>query len=86
MMRVRLSNVVASALVGCALCCSVVGQRTAGNVTSLTRQGEDTTNASGQTLRRVVDTSGAIIELTLDQAGRVVNSRVVSQATGTGRP
>jgi hypothetical protein len=51
-------------------------------VLSLTRQGADTTNASGQTLRRVVDTTGAVIELTLDQTGRVINSRVVSQATG----
>jgi hypothetical protein len=41
-----------------------------------------TTNQSGQTVRRVLDTTGAVIELTLDAAGRVVNSRVVSQATG----
>lgn len=31
---------------------------------------------------RVADTSGAVIELTLDTAGRIVNSRVISQATG----
>jgi len=31
-----------------------------------------------------VDTSGAVIELTLDAAGKVINSRVVSQATGMG--
>jgi hypothetical protein len=61
---------------------SVVGQRTVGNVSSLTQQGTDATNATGQTVRRVLDTSGAVIELTLDAAGRVVNSRVVSQATG----
>jgi hypothetical protein len=34
------------------------------------------------TCRRVRDTSGAVIELTLDAAGKVINSRVVSQATG----
>ena len=61
---------------------TVVGQRNVGNVTSLTQQGTDTTNATGQTVRRVLDTTGAVIELTLDAAGRVVNSRVVSQATG----
>jgi hypothetical protein len=31
----------------------------------------------------VRDTSGAVIELTLDTAGKIINSRVVSQATGT---
>jgi hypothetical protein len=61
----------------------VVNQRTLGNVSGLNVQNE-TTNASGQLIRRVVDTSGAVIELTLDAAGKVVNSRVVSQATGTG--
>lgn len=45
----------------------------------------ETTNAAGQTLRRVRDTSGAVIELTLDAAGKVISSRVVSQATGTQR-
>nr|MDQ3746683.1 hypothetical protein [Acidobacteriota bacterium] len=60
----------------------VTGQRVVGSVESLTRQGTDTTNAAGQTVRRVLDTSGAVIELTLDAAGRVINSRVVSQATG----
>ncbi|HEX8338217.1 MAG TPA: hypothetical protein VF621_15980, partial [Pyrinomonadaceae bacterium] len=57
-------------------------QRTVGNVTSLTQQGADATNPTGQTVRRVLDTTGAVIELTLDAAGRVINSRVVSQATG----
>jgi len=33
----------------------------------------------------VRDTSGAVIELTLDAAGRVTNSRVISQATRTDR-
>ena len=60
---------------------NVVNQRTVGSATGLNVQGE-TTNAAGQTLRRVVDTTGAIIELTLDSAGKVINTRVVSQATG----
>jgi hypothetical protein len=33
---------------------------------------------TGQTLRRVTDTSGAVIELTLDAAGKVINSRASS--------
>jgi hypothetical protein len=45
----------------------------------------ETTNTAGQTVRRVRDTSGAVIELTLDQAGRIINSRVVSQAGGERR-
>ena len=36
----------------------------------------------GQTAPRVPDTAAAVIELTLDAAGRVVNSRVVSQSPG----
>jgi len=61
---------------------TVVGQRTVGNVSTLTRQGTDTTNSAGQIVRRVTDTTGAVIELTLDTAGKVINSRVISQATG----
>ena len=65
----------------------VVNQRTVGNVLDQPRNtvlGE-TTNAAGQTVRRVLDTSGAVIELTLDTAGKVINSRVVSGATGGTR-
>jgi hypothetical protein len=57
----------------------VLNQKTVGDVSSLSVLNE-TTNAAGQTLRRVTDTSGAVIELTLDAAGKVINSRVVSQA------
>jgi YD repeat-containing protein len=57
----------------------VLNQKTVGDVSSLSVLSE-TTNAAGQTLRRVTDTSGAVIELTLDAAGKVISSRVVSQA------
>jgi hypothetical protein len=59
----------AGAVMACALCAGASAQTT-------------TTTATGQTARRVLDTTGAVIEVTLDAAGRVVNSRVVSQATG----
>ncbi|HMF54996.1 MAG TPA: hypothetical protein VK619_01435 [Pyrinomonadaceae bacterium] len=45
----------------------------------------DTTNDAGQTVRRTRDITGAVVELTLDTAGRVTNARVVSQATNTPR-
>ncbi|MBA2504286.1 MAG: hypothetical protein H0V27_15540 [Pyrinomonadaceae bacterium] len=45
----------------------------------------ETTNAAGQTVRCVRDTSGAVIELTLDTAGKVVNSSVISGATANQR-
>jgi hypothetical protein len=45
----------------------------------------ETTNTAGQTVRRVRDSSGAVIELTLDAAGKITNSRVVSQVTGGQR-
>lgn len=34
-------------------------------------------------VRQVRDASGAIIEVTLDKAGKVVGTRVISQGTGT---
>jgi len=53
-----------------------------GGALDLPQSGSDTRNAAGQTIRKVRDASGAILELTLDSAGKVVNSRVVSGATG----
>jgi len=63
----------------------LANQRMVGSVLDLTRVGSDTNNTAGQTIRRVRDTGGAVIELTLDTAGRVLNSRVVSGATGNQR-
>jgi len=64
----------------------VVSSRTVGSVlnsaaTGLRTVGE-TTNSAGQTVRRLQDASGAVIEVTLDAAGKVAGSRVVSGATG----
>jgi len=41
------------------------------------------TNAAGQTVRRMTDTSGAVSELVLDLAGKVVCAKVIGQAPGT---
>jgi hypothetical protein len=62
----------------------VLNQRTIGSIldtaaTGLSIIGE-TTNAAGQTVRRLRDASGSIIEVTLDSAGRIVNSRVVQSS------
>jgi YD repeat-containing protein len=46
----------------------------------------ETTNAAGQTVRQVRDTTGRTLEYTVDSAGRVVGSRVVSGATGSAAP
>lgn len=67
---------------------NVVNSRTLGSVlntaaTGLRTVGE-TVNSQGQTVRRLQDESGAILEVTLDTAGKVVNSRVVSEATRAG--
>lgn len=59
----------------------MVNERTIGRLLDLPVV-KETTNAAGQTLRQVRDQSGSIIELTLDSAGKLVNSRVVSQAAG----
>lgn len=63
----------------------MINQRTVGNGKDLNVL-KETTNGARQTIRQVRDTSGAVIELTLDAAGKVVNSRVISQATGNQRP
>jgi hypothetical protein len=39
-------------------------------------------NATGQIVRRVQDNSGAIIEYTLDSAGKIINPRIIRQAPG----
>jgi hypothetical protein len=44
------------------------------------------TNQAGQAVRTVRAASGALIEYTVDQGGRVLNARVVQQATGQGTP
>jgi hypothetical protein len=40
-------------------------------------------NGAGQTVRRVTDRSGNILEVVTDAANRVVSSRRVSGTTGT---
>jgi hypothetical protein len=42
----------------------------------------ESTNASGQVVRQVRDSGGGIIELTLDRAGKLLGSRVLSGAGG----
>jgi hypothetical protein len=63
----------------------VLNQRTIGSVLDTAATGlrvvGETTNGSGQTVRRLQDSSGGIIEVTLDTAGKIVNSRIVSGAT-----
>ena len=58
---------------------NVVNSRALGNVSSLKVLSE--TNTGGQTVRRVQDTTGAVIELVLDTAGKVVSSKVLSRGT-----
>ena len=53
-----------------------IAQRTVGSITSLP-QVSQTTNASGQLVRRVRDTTGKIIEYILDAAGRLSGIRIV---------
>lgn len=62
----------------------VVSQKTIGSVldtaaTGLRVVGE--TNNGNQTVRRLQDASGGIVEVTLDSTGRIVNSKIVSGAT-----
>jgi hypothetical protein len=63
----------------------VVNQRTVGSVLNTAATGlrvvGETTNNAGQTVRRLQDASGGIVEVTLDSAGKIVNSRIVSGAT-----
>jgi len=58
----------------------VVTSNTVGNISSL-RVLSETTNASGQTVRRVQDTAGGVLELTLDAAGKLLGSKVLSQGS-----
>lgn len=64
----------------------VVNQRTLGSVLDTAASGlrviNETTNNAGQTVRRLQDASGGIVEVTLDSAGKIVNSRIVQGATG----
>jgi hypothetical protein len=53
-----------------------IAQRTVGSITSLP-QVSQTTNAAGQLVRRVRDTTGKIIEYILDAAGRLSGIRIV---------
>jgi hypothetical protein len=62
----------------------VVNSRTVGNLTDL-RVLSETTNAAGQTVRRLQDTGGGVIEAVLDSTGKIVSSRVVQQATRTNQ-
>ncbi len=42
---------------------------------------KETTNAAGQIVRQVKDTSGAVIDYTVDKAGKIVSSQVISGTT-----
>jgi hypothetical protein len=63
----------------------VLNQRTLGSVLDTAATGlrvvNETTNSQGQTVRRLQDASGGIVEVTLDTAGKIVNSRIISGAT-----
>jgi hypothetical protein len=59
-----------------------------GNMTARVRRSQvlgESGDAQGQTVLRVRDAAGAVIELTLDTAAHVVGVRVVSPAPGTKR-
>jgi len=62
----------------------VVNEKTVGRLLDLPVISQ-TTNATGQTVKQVRDTSGNVIEYTLDAAGKVIGSRVLSQASGQRR-
>jgi hypothetical protein len=63
----------------------VLNQRTIGSVLDTAATGlrvvNETTNGAGQTVRRLQDSTGGVIEVTLDNAGKIVNSRIVQGAT-----
>lgn len=63
----------------------VVNQRTVGSVLDTAATGlrvvNETTNNTGQTVRRLQGSAGEVIEVTVDQAGKIVNSRIVQGAT-----
>ncbi|MBW3552758.1 MAG: hypothetical protein KY466_04560 [Gemmatimonadetes bacterium] len=61
----------------------MLNSRTIGNLLDLQILRE-TTNADGQTVRRVIDTTGSILEYTLDAAGNPTNVRLL-QGGGGGR-
>lgn len=65
----------------------LINEKTLGSVLDTAATGlrvlGETTNGQGQTVRRLQDASGGIIEVTLDTAGKIVNSRIVQ---GTIRP
>ncbi len=67
----------------------VVNQRTIGSVLDTAATGlrvvGETTNNAGQTVRRLQDATGGIVEVTLDSAGKIVSSRIVQGAGGTRR-
>lgn len=61
-----------------------------GQVLDLARAGltevSRTVNAAGQTVRRVTDRSGNLIEVVTDTANRIVSSRRIGNTTGTRQP
>jgi len=63
----------------------VLNQRTLGSVLDTAASGlrvvNETTNAQGQTVRRLQDASGGIVEVTVDTAGKILSSRIISGAT-----
>lgn len=63
----------------------VVNEKTVGSVLNTAATGlrvvGETTNNAGQTVRRLQDSSGAVIEVVLDTAGKIVSSKIVSGAT-----
>jgi hypothetical protein len=59
---------------------TMIAQKTVGAITSLPII-SNTTNAAGQAVKRVRDNTGAVIEYTLDRAGKLLNSRIVQAAT-----
>ena len=68
----------------------IVNQRTVGSVLDAAATGlrvvGETTNSAGQTVRRLQDASGGIIEVTLDAAGKIISSRIVQGATNPTQP
>lgn len=62
----------------------VVNQRTVGSVLDTAATGlrvvNETTNGAGQTVRRLQDSTGGIIEVVVDSAGKIVSSKIVSGA------
>lgn len=67
----------------------VVNQITVGSVLDMVATGlrvvNETTNGAGQTVRRLQDASGGIVEVTLDSAGKIVSSKIIQGAANTVR-